>query len=87
LHANVTKISIIMDPWKKDENQSSKGAKSSSRMPHKKRKRKKDLVERERESVLQSYLDVESMPQGLKFFNKAAREGRESVLQSYLDFL
>jgi hypothetical protein len=55
--------------------------------PQKKKKKKGSCRARERESVLQSYLDVESMPQGLKFFNKAAREGRESVLQSYLDFL
>jgi uncharacterized protein (UPF0335 family) len=54
--------------------------------PPQKKKKKKGSC-RERESVLQSYLDVESMPQGLKNFNKAAREGRESVLQSYLDFL
>jgi hypothetical protein len=42
--------------------------------PQKKKKKKGSCRARERESVLQSYLDVESMPQGLKNFNKAARE-------------
>jgi hypothetical protein len=44
LHANVTKISITMDPWKKDENQSSKGAKSSSSMPPTKKEKEKRIL-------------------------------------------